>query len=332
VANAEETRVILAGDVGATKILLEVGVSRTGRWEPVLSRRYATEEAENFSAVLDAFLAEWRASRPGAGGRITSAGFGVAGPATGNRVKMTNRPLIVDGDAIARRFRVPRVRVVNDLVAAAHGIAWVPSRQCVTIQPGRAVDTEPRVVLGVGTGLGIAYLLPVDGKLRELAGEGGHAGFAPATREQAELWHAIFAAEGRVSAEMILSGRGLANVYEYLRGKKIHPVTLHSHLPEQISQAALEGSDPLAGAALDLFVECLGTVAGDHALATMARGGVYFTGGIVGKILPRIQSPRFREAFCAKSPHSAALMRIPVRAVTSERVAVLGAALLATQH
>jgi len=323
--------VILAGDVGATKILLEVGESRTGRWEPVLSRRFATEGAANFAAVLESFLEEWRGTRPGAGVRITAAGFGVAGPATGNRVKMTNRPWVVDGDAISQRFRVPRVRVVNDLVASAHGIAWIPARECVTLQPGRAVEGEPRVVLGVGTGLGISYLLPVDGRLRELAGEGGHAGFAPATREQAELWQAIFAAEGRVSAEMILSGRGLATVYEFLEGQKIHPVTLESRLPEKISQAALEGSDALAGAALDLFVECLGTVAGDHALSTMARGGVYLTGGIVGKILPRLQSARFREAFCAKSPHSAVLMRIPVRAITSERVGVLGAALLATQ-
>jgi glucokinase len=324
--------VILAGDVGATKILLEVGESRTGRWEPVLSRRFATEGAASFAAVLEAFLKEWRESRPGAGAKITSAGFGVAGPATGNRVKMTNRPLVVDGDAISERFRVPRVRVVNDLVASAHGIAWVPARECVTIQPGRAVEGEPRVVLGVGTGLGISYLMSVDGRLRELAGEGGHAGFAPATREQAGLWQAIFAAEGRVSAEMILSGRGLANVYEYLQGKNVHPVTLQSPLPARISQAALDGSDALSGAALDLFVECMGTVAGDHALSTMARGGVYLTGGIVGKILPRLQNGRFREAFCAKSPHSAVLMRIPVRAITSERVGVLGAALLATQH
>jgi glucokinase len=324
--------VILAGDVGATKILLEVGESRTGRWEPALSRRFATEGAANFSAVLESFLGEWRETRSGAAARITAAGFGVAGPATGNRVKMTNRPLVVDGDAIAERFRVPRVRVVNDLVASALGIAWVPARECVTIQPGRSVEGEPRVVLGVGTGLGISYLLSVDGRVRALAGEGGHAGFAPATRDQAELWHGIYAAEGRVSAEMILSGPGLANIYAHLQGKSVHPVSLHSRLPEKISHAALDGSDALSGAALDLFVECLGTVAGDHALSVMARGGVYLAGGIIGKILPRLQGGRFREAFCAKSPHSAVLMRIPVRAITSERVGVLGAALLATQH
>jgi len=322
--------VILAGDVGATKILLEVGESRTGRWEPVLSRRFATEGAANFSAILEAFLDECRAARAG---RITSAGFGVAGPATGNRVKMTNRPWVVDGDTIAQRFHVPRVRVVNDLVASAHGIPWVSSRETVSIQPGRAMEDEPRVVMGVGTGLGISYLVrDSDGKLREVAGEGGHAGFAPGTPEQAELWRSIFASCGRCSAEMVVSGPGLANIYAFLRGTGVHPTSLPSPLPEKITQAALDGSDPLCAAALELFVECMGTVAGDHALAAMARGGVYLTGGIVGKVLPRLQSGRFREAFCAKSPFSALLMKIPVRAITSERVGLLGAARLALER
>ena len=318
---------ILAGDVGATKILLEVGDSRSGRWEPALSRRFATEGAASLSAILGAFLDEWRA-RPGTH-RITAAGFGVAGPATGNRVKMTNRPWIVDGDAIARRFHLPRVRVVNDLVASAHGIPWVPARESVSIQPGRATDTDPRVVIGVGTGLGICYLVPVDGKLREVPGEGGHSGFAPATLDQAQLWHSIFASAGRVSAESILSGPGLANIHAFLRGRGVHTGDPKAPLPERITQAALDGSDDLCSAALDLFVECLGSVAGDHALAAMTRGGVFLTGGIVGKILPRLRDGRFREAFRAKSPHSALLMRIPVRAIVSERVAVLGAARLA---
>jgi len=324
--------VILAGDVGATKILLEVGGTRTGRWEPMLAKRYATEGAASFSAILEAFLDEWRGTRPNAGLRITAAGFGVAGPASGNRVKMTNRAWVVDGDALASRFHLPKVCVVNDLVAIAHGIPWVGARECVTLQPGRAIETEPRVVLGVGTGLGISYLVNVEGRLHELAGEGGHAGFAPATLEQAELWRSLFAAFGRASAEMVLSGPGLANVYHFLQGRGAHPVTMPSPLPERITQAGLDGSDALCAAALDLFVECLGTVAGDHALAAMARGGVYLTGGIVAKIVPKLHSPRFREAFCAKAPHSALLMRIPVRAVTSERVGVLGAARLAQER
>lgn len=320
---------ILAGDVGGTKILLEVGDSRTGRWEPGFSRRFATEGAENFAAVLTSFLEEWNAGKP-AGARITAAAFGVAGPAIGNKVKMTNRPWTLDGDVIASRFRIPKVRVVNDLVATAHGIEWVPTRECVTIQPGRAADDAPRVVMGVGTGLGISYLVPVAGEWREMAGEGGHAGFAPATPQQADLWRCVFDAYGRASAERIVSGPGLANCYAFVRDRAIHASSPDRLLPEHISQRATEENDAMCNAALDLFVECLGTVAGDHAIAAMARGGVYLTGGIVAKLVSRLQHSRFREAFCAKSPFDSVLMRVPVRAVTSERVALLGAARIAT--
>jgi glucokinase len=321
--------VILAGDVGATKILLEVGESRTGRWEVAFARRYAAEGAVSFSATIESFLDEWRAE---AGGRrISCAGFGVAGPVTANRAKMTNRPWVIDGDAISTRHRIPKVRVANDLVASALGIAWVPARECVTIQPGRASETEPRVVIGVGTGLGIAYLVPVGGKLREVPGEGGHAGFAPATHAQMELWQAIYRSAGRVSCESIVSGPGLANIYSFLHGKGAHPGAEPALLPERITEAAAR-DDALCRAALELFVECLGTVAGDLALSAMARGGVYLTGGITAKIVTALQQGRFREAFCAKAPHSALLMKIPVRAITSERVGVLGAARLALER
>jgi glucokinase len=319
--------VILAGDVGATKILLEVGESRTGRWETAFARRYATEGAVSFAAILESFLDEWRVE---AGGRrIGCAGFGVAGPVTGNRAKMTNRPWVIDADAITVRHRIPKVRVANDLVASALGIEWVPARQCVTIQPGRGSDADPRVVLGVGTGLGIAYLVPVDGKLTAVPGEGGHAGFAPATHAQMELWRSIYQAVGRVSCESILSGPGLAAIYSFLHGQGAHPGAEPALLPERITEAALTRKDALCCATLDLFAECLGTVAGDHALAAMARGGVYLVGGITAKIATQLQQDRFRAAFCAKAPHSALLMKIPVRAITSERVGVLGAARLA---
>ena len=118
---------ILAGDVGATKILLEVGAERSGRWEGAHARRFQTADAANFSAVLAEFLREWGEIRRGSQ-RITAAAFGVAGPAQGNRVKMTHRPWTVDGDAIARRFPIPKVRVVNDLAAVARGIDAVDAR------------------------------------------------------------------------------------------------------------------------------------------------------------------------------------------------------------
>ena len=305
---------ILAGDVGATKILLEVGDFRSDRWESKLGRRYATTEIDNFPNLLTSFLGEWNQVR-GKDERITGAGFGVAGPALGNKVKMTHRPITVDGDAIGERFLIPKVRVANDLAAAARGIDTLSSRDLVTIQDGKAVPGDPRVVLGVGTGLGIAYLVPDDnGGYREIAGEGGHAGFAPASVQQAQLWQAIFAHHGRVAAEDVVSGMGLANILSFV---------------EEAPREAIDaGRFAENQAALDLFAECLGNVAGDHALAVMARGGVYLMGGVITRVHARLSAQRFSEAFCAKGAHSAALMKIPVKAVTNERIALLGAAKL----
>src|SRR5688572_10894746 len=311
---------ILAGDVGGTKIMLEAGEIRSGTWTPVLSRRYESAEM-TFVQALAKFLEEWNATRKSSQ-RITAAAFGAAGPCSGNRVQMTNRPWSVDGDVVMNRFGIPRARVVNDLEASARGLELLPDRELKTIQSGKAVELAPRVVMGVGTGLGVAYLIACGQQYRAVAGEGGHATFAPVTPMQVELMQAVRAQRGRVSVEDIVSGTGLSRIYEFMseRGECGTPPP-DALLPERISRAALEGSDTLCSSALDLFVECIGSVAGDHAVNVMARGGVFLTGGIVAKILPRLrgQPPRgqdqttehFRAAFCAKGAHSTILKRIP---------------------
>ena len=320
---------ILAGDVGATKILLEVGEVHGEKWLPKLARRYSTPEAVNFSDVITAFLGEWNVVRD-KGQRIEAAGFGVAGPQLGNRIKMTHRPLTVDGDAVSSRFLIPKVRVVNDLAAAAHGLDWLAPRDLVAVQPGKAAPGEPRVVMGVGTGLGIAYVVRSESGWREVPGEAGHAGFSPATLQQAELWQAIFKSHGRVCAEDVVSGTGLTHVFSFMKGADAHaPGEAEDEASaEWIAERAAKGDLACSGA-LDLFFECMGNIAGDHALAVMARGGVYLTGGVVASLRGQLLNSRFREAFCAKGAFSAALMKIPVRAVTSGRATLLGAAKLA---
>ena len=321
----------LAGDVGGTKILLEVGEVRSGRWETRLNKRYSSHDALNFPDVLHEFLAEWDAKRPPGHG-FHGAAFGVAGPVAGNKAKMTNRPWAVDGDLISRRFPIPRVRVVNDLAAAAHGIDWLDPGDLVVIQAGTAEPNEPRVVMGVGTGLGISYRIYAGGEFVEVPGEGGHANFAPANLRQVGLWQHICASHGRVAAESVLSGAGLQRVYAYANGLGA-PAPGASEVPDpaEITAGAIERGDAKCAAALDLFAECMASVAGDHALAVLARGGVYLTGGIVTKMTPWLTTDHARAAFCAKAPHSAMLMRIPVHAVKTERLVLLGAARFAAE-
>jgi glucokinase len=294
---------ILAGDVGATKILLEVGEVRREGWVSAHARRYNSTDNDDFGAVLTAFLGEWNRHRA-RDQRLTAAAFGVAGPLDGNRVKMTRRPWVIDGDKIASRYLISKVRVVNDLAATAHGIPWLGSRDVMTLQAGKMVEGAPRVVIGIGTGLGVAYLVPSTKSYIEVSSEGGHMGFSPATAPQAELWSSIFATHGRVSAEHIVSGEGLERIKAHTGNEE---------------------------AATELFLECLGNVAGDHALTVLARGGVYLAGGVIARMTGWLPGSRFLESFTSKSPHNALLMKIPVFAIGTERAAVLGAARLASE-
>ena len=308
---------ILAGDVGATKILLEVGQARSERWEPAFQRRYQLNDFNNIGEVLARFRDEWGQAHRDAP-KLAAAAFGVAGPVLDNRVKMTHRPWIIDGPHIAHALGIPRATVVNDLDAAANGIAWLGEGDFTTIQRGMPVTDAPRVVLGVGTGLGVAYI--VDGKV--IPGEGGHAGFSPASPPQAAVFQKIVSSHGRVEAEEVASGMGLVNIYKALTGADADPATISTHAQE---------GDPVCRNVVDIFSECLGNIAGDHALAVMARGGVFLAGGVIAKIAPLVSIQRLCSAFCAKGVFSSMLMEVPIKIVTNENLAVIGAARIANR-
>ncbi|MEK7875797.1 MAG: glucokinase, partial [Pseudomonadota bacterium] len=221
--------------------------------------------------------------------------------------------------------------------AAASGIEMLQVAELVTLQRGEPVAAAPRVVIGAGTGLGVAYLIWAGAGYQAIAGEGGHIGFAPSTPEQLELWRDLHASQGRVVAEDIVSGSGLVRIHEFLSQHEGKPVAHAAALAAgdaaaAIAHAALESGDPLCSRALDLFLSCYGAIAGDHALAVMARGGVYVAGGIAPKVLPRLVSGGFLAAFNAKGGYSAAARQIPVLVVKNERLGLLGAALLAARH
>jgi glucokinase len=326
---------ILVGDIGATKTLLEVGAMRDGRWRPSFGRRYAGADYPDFKTVLEAFLQDWEA-RGRAGEKLIHACFGVAGPTFDNRTRMTNLAWVVDGNAIRTEFGIAHVRVVNDFAAAASGIEMLQETDLAVLQPGEPVPAAPRVVLGAGSGLGVAYVHWAGASYQVIAGEAGHAGFAPSTLEQLELWRDLYSSQGRVAAERVVSGPGLVRIHEFLarhEARSSVPADLpHVDVtPAAIVHAALQLGDPLCLRALDLFIACYGAVAGDHALAVMARGGVYVAGGIAPKILPHLLAGGFLAAFNARGSHADAVRKIPVAVVTNERLGLLGAAVLATR-
>ena len=325
---------ILAGDIGGTKALLLLAALRQGRPEPVLERRYAVVSFSGFSAMLARFLEECRQHR-GRDARPASACFGAAGPVSADCIQMTNLPWRLDAGAIAAEFGIGRVLLVNDFEAAAKGVEALGQGDSTILQPGEPLPHAARVVIGAGSGLGVAYALPQGKHYQVIAGEGGHAGFAPADDEQMRLWQALHAQLGRVSVEHVVSGPGLVRIYEFLRATLPEAPALKESVRTKgaaaISRHALEYGDPLACRALDLFIACYGAAAGDHALTVTARGGVYIAGGIAPKIFSRLAAGGFMAAFNAKGAHAQMNLRMPVRVVTTERLGLLGAALIAAR-
>ena len=323
---------ILAGDIGGTKAILQLATTRAGRLTPVLERRYLAADYADFSAMLERFLLEYRAQRR-RDARLSSACFGAAGPASGNRIQMTNLAWVLDAAAIAARFGIGRVRLVNDFEAAAAGVEALGPQDIAVLQRGEPDPQAPRVVIGAGTGLGVAYALPHAKGFRIIAGEGGHAGFAPADAEQLRLWQAMHAQFGRVSVEHVVCGAGLARIYEFLAAGMPQPggssERMRSEGPAAITRLALEQNDPLCCQALDLFIACYGAAAGDHALALMARGGVYIAGGMARRIFNRLAAGGFMAAFNAKGAHAQFNRKVPVHVIMTERLGLLGAALIA---
>ena len=323
---------ILAGDIGGTKALLLLASLRRGRPVPILERRYAAAPFADFSTMLAHFLEECR-GHCGLQQRLSSACFGAAGPVSDNCIQMTNLPWRLDAGAIAAQLGIARVQLVNDFAAAAAGIEALAPEDCATLQRGEPRPQAPRVVIGAGTGLGVAYALPQGRRYRIVAGEGGHTGFAPADEEQMRLWQALHARFGRVSVEHVVSGPGLLRIHEFLCAAEPQAPALRESLRREgaaaISRLALEHNDACACRALDLFIACYGAVAGDHALALAARGGVYVAGGIARKIAGRMAAGGFIAAFNAKGSHARLNLEIPVYLITTERLGLLGAALIA---
>jgi len=326
---------ILAGDIGGTKALLMLAAVRDGRLAPLLERRYLAADFADFSAMLARFLDECRQVR-GRNVRLDGACFGAAGPVSDKRIQMTNLPWCLDAGEIAAQLGVVRVSLVNDFEAAARGVEALAPEDLVMLQRGEPLSRAPRVVIGAGTGLGVAYLLPQGRAYRIIAGEGGHAGFAPSDEEQLRMWQALHAQLGRVSVEHVVSGPGLLRIYEFLRAAMPRapalPQSVRAEGAAAISRLALEEGDALARRALDLFIACYGAAAGDHALAVGARGGVYVAGGIAQRIVGLLTAGGFIAAFNAKGAHAQLNRSIPVQVVTTPRLGLLGAALIAVHQ
>lgn len=321
---------VLAGDVGGTKVLLQVAEIKGDTLRVVAETRLESAAYDGLESIIVACLEAARAESA-----IDAACFGIAGPvvADGARqsAKVTNLPWVIERDAIARLLGTSRVRLINDFQALGYGIEGLSGTDVVTLQAGSEQPRAPRAVLGAGTGLGQGILIWHADHYQAIATEGGHVDFAPTDALQQELWTHLAARFGRVSYERILSGPGIVNLYSFLCERAGRSMTTNSEvdLAAAVTEAALAGTDPVAVQALALFVRIYGAQAGNVALSVLAHGGVYIGGGIAPKILPALTDGEFMRAFRDKGRMATLLAAMPVRVITNPRAGLLGAMLVA---
>jgi glucokinase len=307
---------ILVGDVGGTRTRLALATRTNGAWLVTQLRERPT--AADIAPMIREFLAA--ASGP----EIEAVSFCGAGPvADDGSIRLTNAAVLLEPAALASAAGAGRAILINDFAAVAESLPALPPAQLLPCGGGGR-RVAPRVVMGPGTGFGVAIATPAGDGWTVIAGDGGHADLAPVDDEELEVWRRLRAMHGRVSAETVLCGPGLERLHMALHG----PPRLEA---EQIALHASRGEAP-AARTIALFTRWLGSVAGNLALTAGARGGVYLAGGIIPRWGGLFDGALFRAAFEDKPPYADWLAGIPAFVVTHPAPALLGLALLAGSH
>jgi glucokinase len=242
----------------------------------------------------------------------------------GDEIPLTNCPWVVRPRQMLADLGLCDVVVLNDFEAQALAVVALGPEHREKIGGGEPDPNAARVVLGPGTGLGVAGLVRFGDRWIPVPGEGGHMDIGPRTPRDFQVFAHLEKLDGRISGEQILCGRGLLNTYRAVAAAD--GTTPRFTTPAQVTAAALGRTDAVAGEALELFVTCLGRTAGDLALVFKSQGGVYLTGGIAQKIVPALKAANFRAAFEDKAPHQEMMSRIPVYVVTHPLAALSGLA------
>jgi len=300
---------ILAGDIGGTKVLLRlVEDGATVREERFESAAYKT-----FDDLLRAFIT---APTP-----IDAACFAVAGPVFEDRAEVPNTGWVMSSAALAKAFSIGRVALINDFFAVALGVPLLAPGDLASLNAGTRVGHAPIAILGAGTGLGEAALVYDGTKYDVVPGEGGHADFGPQDEEQARLFATLLKKYGHVSWERLLSGMGLVNIDDFLRG-----ITrpYDERIPMEIATLADQG-DAIANRTFEILVDIYGAEAGNMALRLLARGGVVLAGGIAAKNMRHFTGGRFLEAFLRKGRFTDVMRAIPIDVIVNPSVGLLGA-------
>ncbi len=309
---------VLVGDIGGTNGRFALLTSKDA--ELISFPNVRTADYKNIDdAIRQAILPE--APQP-----PKTTILAIAGPINSDEIELTNCPWVVRPKVMMQTLGFEEVFVLNDFEAQALAVVALDKEHLEQIGGGDIDPTAGRVVLGPGTGLGVAGLINARGIWQPIPGEGGHVDVGPRSARDFEIFPHLEPIEGRISAEQILCGRGM--VYLYRAICMADGAAPKFAEPKEVTEAASQG-DAAAVETLTLFATYLGRLAGDLALVFMAKGGVYLSGGIAQKILPVLKQGAFRAAFSDKAPHSEIMSKMPVFVMTHPLAAVIGLAAFA---
>ncbi len=324
--------IIIAGDVGGTKTYLAAYQPAEHAFKPLAEKRYTTRDFVDISSLLATFVAE-------SGHQPQRVVLGVPGPVRQLPVRAVNLPWLIDPEQIKHRLGTDEVYLLNDLQATSYGTLVLEEGDLCVLNEGEPDNEGNIAVIAAGTGLGEGGLVWTGSHYLSVASEGGHSTYAPRSDLDAELGRYLNGKFDHVSWERVVSGPGLASIYDFLSDRQ--PASESAWLREALAQgdrsntiasAALDGKSELAVEAMDLFVHLYGCETGNLALKFMATGGVFIGGGIAPKILARLQEGRFLEGFFDKGRMGEALRSVPVKVVLNDKTALLGAAYWGSLH
>ena len=326
---------ILSGDIGGTKTILQVVNYVDREFQCMEERRFDSQGYKSFDEILTEFFNGIKVIS----GDVNVASIGVAGPVTktanGTSSRVTNLPWSLDSEVLAQQFLIPEFFLINDFQAVGYGIECLGDEDFIVLQNGQSFPGTTRAIIGAGTGLGQGILAwdEIKKRYNVLPSEGGHGGFSPADQREVDLMQYLSTIFQHVSIERVVSGPGISNIFKFVCSKhksgaceELITKCESQDITPDIVAAALAEKDKTAVESLDIFVAAYGSAAANLALTLGASGGVYLAGGIAPKIAARLQQGDFISAFNAKSKMGKWLEQVPVKLITNEKVALLGAA------
>ncbi len=318
---------ILAGDIGGTntRLALVKVNSEDNSFEQIKEQIYSSK-TDSLTTIIKDFLAQEYQPK--------KACFALAGPVLNNKCKITNLPWQeLNGDELQNELNIPKVTLINDFVGEGYNLVFEENKELLTLQKGEPLKNAPIAIIGAGTGLGKAFVIPQGNSYEVFPSEGGHTDFAPTNQLQEELLQFLRGDDGKkVDTESIVSGTGIVNIFQFLRGNKygdenIEHLLQQENLAKAIAiESAQPNANPLCKETMEIFIQAYGAAVGDMAVTFLPYGGIYITGNIAVNNLELMKSKEFINNFKNKARVNPLLLeKIPINIVLNTLSGLRGA-------